>query len=108
LRFGHNDPTDLDRKLAALDPAVPKLVAFESVYSMDGDIAPIRELCDVAEAHGELTYLNAIEMIDGIGKTAGGKLAGRCANVFRSVSESAMRQDRSWSHFHLVSDATDL
>src|SRR5215468_1222091 len=46
--FAHNDPADLHRKLAALDPAVPKLVAFESVYSMDGDVAPIRELCDVA------------------------------------------------------------
>src|SRR3954470_20521923 len=37
LRFAHNDPVDLERKLAALDPVVPKLVAFESVYSMDGD-----------------------------------------------------------------------
>ncbi len=43
--FAHNDPTDLD-------PNAPKLVAFESVYSMDGDIAPIAEICDVAEAHG--------------------------------------------------------
>jgi hypothetical protein len=41
LIFAHNDPVDLDRKLAALDPSVPKLVAFESVYSMDGDIAPL-------------------------------------------------------------------
>ena len=52
LTFAHNDPVDLDRKLAALDPDLPKLVAFESVYSMDGDIAPIGELCDVAEARG--------------------------------------------------------
>src|SRR5580700_807850 len=43
--FAHNDPADLDRKLAALDPATPKLVAFESVYSMDGDITPIAEMC---------------------------------------------------------------
>src|SRR5258708_24904352 len=46
----HNDPEDLNRKLAALDPGRPKLVPFESVYSMDGDIAPIAELCDVADA----------------------------------------------------------
>ena len=47
--FAHNDPEDLDRKLADIGPGTPKLVAFESVYSMDGDIAPIAELCDVAE-----------------------------------------------------------
>ena len=51
LVFAHNDPDDLDRKLSTLDPNRPKLVAFESVYSMDGDVAPIAELCDVAEAH---------------------------------------------------------
>src|SRR6187551_276738 len=45
--FAHNDPRDLERKLSDLDPHAPKLVAFESVYSMDGDIAPIAELCDV-------------------------------------------------------------
>ena len=48
--FAHNDPRDLERKLGDLDPHAPKLVAFESVYSMDGDIAPIAELCDVADA----------------------------------------------------------
>ena len=48
--FRHNDPADLARRLADADPARPKLVAFESVYSMDGDIAPIGELCDVAAA----------------------------------------------------------
>jgi 5-aminolevulinate synthase len=56
--FAHNDPADLERKLASLDPALPKLVAFESVYSMDGDVAPIAELCDVAERHGAMTYLD--------------------------------------------------
>ncbi|WP_235830135.1 aminotransferase class I/II-fold pyridoxal phosphate-dependent enzyme, partial [Algihabitans albus] len=47
--FAHNDPEDLDRKLAQVAPGRAKLVAFESVYSMDGDIAPIAELCDVAD-----------------------------------------------------------
>ena len=48
--FRHNDPADLDRHLAAAGPGRPALVCFESVYSMDGDIAPLRELCDVADA----------------------------------------------------------
>jgi 5-aminolevulinate synthase len=61
--FKHNDVADLDRKLAALDPDRPKLVAFESVYSMDGDIAPIAEICDVAEAHGAMTYLDEVHAV---------------------------------------------
>jgi 5-aminolevulinate synthase len=72
LRFAHNDPVDLDRKLASLDPAVPKLVAFESVYSMDGDIAPIGELCDVAEAHGAMTYLDEVHAVGLYGPRGGG------------------------------------
>ncbi len=58
--FRHNDPADLDRILSGLDPARPKLVAFESVYSMDGDIAPIAAFCDVAERHGAMTYLDEV------------------------------------------------
>jgi 5-aminolevulinate synthase len=46
--FKHNDPEDLERKLASIAPGRAKIVAFESVYSMDGDIAPIKEICDVA------------------------------------------------------------
>lgn len=61
--FAHNDPTDLARKLAEVDADAPKLVAFESVYSMDGDIAPIAELCDVAEAHGAMTYLDEVHAV---------------------------------------------
>jgi 5-aminolevulinate synthase len=70
--FAHNDPADLRRKLASLDPAVPKLVAFESVYSMDGDIAPIRELCDVAAAHGAMTYLDEVHAVGLYGPHGGG------------------------------------
>jgi 5-aminolevulinate synthase len=61
--FAHNDPADLDRRLADLDPTRPKLVAFESVYSMDGDIAPIGELCDVADRHGAMTYLDEVHAV---------------------------------------------
>ncbi len=70
--FAHNDPADLDRKLAALDPDRPKLVAFESVYSMDGDIAPIAELCDVAEAHNAMTYLDEVHAVGLYGPRGGG------------------------------------
>ncbi|MBT6117031.1 MAG: 5-aminolevulinate synthase, partial [Rhodospirillaceae bacterium] len=70
--FTHNDPEDLDRKLAALDPESPKLVAFESVYSMDGDIAPIAELCDVADAHNAMTYLDEVHAVGLYGPRGGG------------------------------------
>ncbi len=70
--FRHNDPEDLDRHLAALDPARPKIVSFESVYSMDGDIAPIAEICDVAEAHGAMTYLDEVHAVGLYGPRGGG------------------------------------
>ena len=58
--FRHNDPKHLDELLSQMDPDRPKVVAFESVYSMDGDIAPIHDLCDVAEKHGAMTYLDEV------------------------------------------------
>jgi 5-aminolevulinate synthase len=70
--FAHNDPADLDRKLRELDPDVPRLVAFESVYSMDGDISPIAELCDVADAHGAMTYLDEVHAVGLYGPRGGG------------------------------------
>jgi 5-aminolevulinate synthase len=70
--FRHNDPEDLARLLAELPPEPAKLVCFESVYSMDGDIAPIGELCDVAERYGALTYLDEVHAVGLYGARGGG------------------------------------
>src|SRR5262249_28498006 len=70
--FKHNDPADLARLLANSDPARAKLVVFESVYSMDGDIAPIGELCDVAHRYGAMTYLDEVHAVGLYGATGAG------------------------------------
>ena len=70
--WAHNDPADLDRKLAEFGPEVPKLVAFESVYSMDGDIAPIAEILDVCEKHGAMTYIDEVHAVGLYGPRGGG------------------------------------
>jgi len=70
--FRHNDAAHLAELLAATDPRAPKLVAFESVYSMDGDIAPIAELCDVAQKFGALTYLDEVHAVGMYGARGGG------------------------------------
>ena len=67
----HNDWRDLDRKLRAVGDR-PKLVAFESVYSMDGDIAPIREIVEVCEAHGALSYIDEVHAVGMYGPRGGG------------------------------------
>ncbi len=72
--FAHSDPADLDARLATLDPARPKLVAFESLYSMNGDIAPIRELLAVARRHNALTYVDETHAVGVHGPQGGGLL----------------------------------
>jgi 5-aminolevulinate synthase len=70
--FRHNDPSDLVRVLSRLPAERPKLVCFESVYSMDGDIAPIAELCEIAEAFGAMTYLDEVHAVGLYGPRGGG------------------------------------
>ena len=70
--FRHNDVADLDRKLAGVAPGRAKLVAFESVYSMDGDISPMREIVEVCERHGALTYLDEVHAVGLYGERGGG------------------------------------
>jgi 5-aminolevulinate synthase len=70
--FRHNDPADLARQLDRVAPGRPKLVCFESVYSMDGDIAPIGAFCDVADQFGAMTYLDEVHAVGIYGPRGGG------------------------------------
>ena len=70
--FRHNDPNDLRKKISKLDPDRPKLVAFESVYSMEGDISPISDICDIADEFNALTYLDEVHAVGMYGPRGGG------------------------------------
>ena len=91
--WAHNDPADLDRHMARLARAAPKLVAFESVYSMDGDIAPIDEILDVCERHGAMSYLDEVHAVGLYGPRGGGiaerdGLAGRVSVIEGTLAKA--------------------
>jgi 5-aminolevulinate synthase len=70
--FRHNDLAHLEELLAATPVELPKLIAFESVYSMDGDIAPIRQICDLADKYSAITYLDEVHAVGMYGERGGG------------------------------------
>ena len=70
--FRHSDVAHLESLLKEVDPDTPKLIAFESVYSMDGDISPIGEICDLADAYGAITYLDEVHAVGLYGPRGGG------------------------------------
>ncbi len=70
--FKHNDVDDLDRLLSQYNVSTPKLIVFESIYSMDGDIAPIKEICDVADKHQAITFIDEVHAVGMYGEHGGG------------------------------------
>ena len=70
--FAHNDLKDLEQKLQGIETSLPKVIVFESIYSMDGDISPIRKICDLADKYNAMTYLDEVHAVGMYGARGGG------------------------------------
>ncbi|MGZ9594294.1 MAG: 5-aminolevulinate synthase [Candidatus Liberibacter asiaticus] len=70
--WNHNDLEDLEKNLAATDLSIPKIIIFESIYSMDGDIAPIKEICDLADQYNAITYIDEVHAVGILGSCGAG------------------------------------
>ncbi len=70
--FSHSDMADLERQLNVIVPERPKIIVFEAIYSMDGDVAPVEAICDLAERYGALTYLDEVHAVGMYGETGAG------------------------------------
>ena len=98
--FRHNDLEHLRELLEALPPEQPRIVAFESIYSMDGDIAPLREICALAAEHGALTYLDETHAAGAYGREGAG--------VAQALGAAARRHDRAGQPRQGLRDARRL
>ena len=107
--FRHNDMAHLEELLAAANPASPKLIAFEGVYSMDGDFAPTAAICDLAEKYGALTYIDEVHGVGLYGARGAGVAArdgtmdridiveGTLAKAFGVMGGYIATSPRSWT-----------